>query len=121
MQIPSDLCIASPTLSTSSGAVLGLTTIVFVATFLSRFFLPGDSLLLPPTPLSQPDFGLNVYYLAFCSRSRRLRRTSRYLIGRQTGPVASPEAPALSTQSTFPRPSFYEKPAADIVLARFMQ
>ena len=108
------------------GGYVGLTTIVFVETgLLIGFFLPGDSLLVTTGLLaSQPDFGLNVYYLGILLSIAAIAGDQvGYYIGRTTGPriFTREDSRFFNKKHLYRAHEFYEKHGGKtIVLARFM-
>jgi membrane-associated protein len=108
------------------GGYVGLTTIVFVETgLLVGFFLPGDSLLVTAGLLaSQPDFGLNVYYLGLLLSIAAVAGDQvGYYIGRKTGPriFTREDSRFFNKKHLYRAHQFYEKHGGKtIVLARFM-
>jgi membrane-associated protein len=108
------------------GGYVGLTTIVFVETgLLVGFFLPGDSLLVTAGLLaSQPDFGLNVYYLGILLSVAAIAGDQvGYYIGRQSGPriFTREDSRFFNKKHLYRAHQFYEKHGGKtIVLARFM-
>ncbi len=108
------------------GGYVGLTTIVFVETgLLVGFFLPGDSLLVTAGLLaSQPDFGLNVYYLGILLSIAAIAGDQvGYYIGHTTGPriFTREDSRFFNKKHLYRAHDFYEKHGGKtIVLARFM-
>ncbi len=105
---------------------VGLTLIIFAETgLLVGFFLPGDSLLVTAGLLaSQPDFGLNVWWLGgILTIAAIVGDTVGYHIGKVTGPrIFTREDSVLFHKAHLLRAqAFYEKHGGKtIIIARFM-
>jgi membrane-associated protein len=105
---------------------VGLTIIIFTETgLLIGFFLPGDSLLVTAGLLaSQPDFGLNVYWLGtILSIAAVVGDQVGYSIGRATGPriFTREDSIFFHKKHLIRAAEFYEKHGGKtIIIARFM-
>ena len=109
-----------------SVGLFGVFAVVFAESgLLIGFFLPGDSLLVTAGLLaSQPDFGLNVYYLGLLLSIAAIAGDQvGYLIGRKTGPriFTREDSRFFNKKHLYRAHEFYEKHGGKtIVLARFM-
>ena len=105
---------------------VGLTIIIFTETgLLIGFFLPGDSLLVTAGLLaSQPEFGLNVYFLGtILSIAAIVGDTVGYHIGKISGPRLFTKEDSLffNKKHLYRAQAFYEKHGGKtIIIARFM-
>jgi membrane-associated protein len=108
------------------GGYVGLTSIIFAETgLLVGFFLPGDSLLVTAGLFaSQPQFGLNVWYLGgLLTVASILGNAVGYAIGRASGPRLFKREASLLFKPRYLRQAheFYERHGGKtVILARFM-
>src|SRR5689334_2133288 len=108
------------------GGYVGLTAIIFAETgLLVGFFLPGDSLLVTAGLLaSQPDFGLNPYYLGgLLTVASVVGNGVGYFVGKFSGPMLFKREESLLFKPRYLKQAhdFYEKHGGKtVIIARFM-